>query len=151
MDSCTVFTVYLQSMFPGQLVKRTLKPQISEQSSAWVLHQTSLNGLYGTAEPLTDANTVWAVTDRLNRPEPDRPTPDRIGAPRPGEGEEEERKRSTLTFPQPVLEVGVTPSLLVEVDAVTDEQSAAHPRGQRAGPAAHHVSRDPVGSRRVSG
>ena len=39
------------------------------------------------------------------------------------------KKRSTLTFSQPVLEVGVTASFLVEIDAVTDEQGAAHPRG----------------------
>lgn len=61
------------------------------------------------------------------------------------------RRRSTLTFPQLVLEVRVTPSFPVEVDAVTDEQSPAHPRGDRAGLTAHHNCRDPVGSRRIWG
>lgn len=46
---------------------------------------------------------------------------------------------------QPVLEVGVTPSLFVEIDAVTDEQSAANPGRQSTGPPAHHISRFPVG------
>lgn len=50
------------------------------------------------------------------------------------------KKRSTLTFPQPVLEAGVTPPFPVEIDAVTDENGPAHPRGYRARLAAHHLS-----------
>lgn len=46
--------------------------------------------------------------------------------------------RSTLTFPQPVLEVGVTPPFSIKIDAITDEQSPANARSYRARPAAHH-------------
>lgn len=84
------------------------------------------------------ANTVTAVTSGLNRAEPSRITADRRMM-------KVRKKRSTLTFSQPVLEVRVTPSFPVEIDAVTDEQSPAHPRGYRAGLTAHHNSRDPVG------
>lgn len=48
--------------------------------------------------------------------------------------------RSTLTFSQPVLEVGVTPPFPVEINAVTDEQGAADPGGYRARSSAHHNS-----------
>lgn len=58
-------------------------------------------------------------------------------------------RRSTLTFPQLVLEVRVTPSLPVEVDAVADEQSPAHPRSDRAGLPAHHNCRESVDWRRI--
>lgn len=55
------------------------------------------------------------------------------------------KKRSTLTFSQSVLEVRVTPSFPVEINAVTDEQSPAHARSYRARLTAHHDSLDPVG------
>lgn len=42
------------------------------------------------------------------------------------------KKRSTLTFPQLVLEVRVAPSFPVKIDAVTDEQGPADARGDRA-------------------
>lgn len=48
------------------------------------------------------------------------------------------RKRSTLTFPQLVLEVRVAPTFPVEIDAVTQEQGAAHARGDGSAPPAHH-------------
>lgn len=60
-----------------------------------------------------------------------------------------ERRRSTLTFPQLVLEVRVTPSLPVEVDAVADKQSPTQPRRDRAGLPAHHDCREPVDWRRI--
>lgn len=43
-----------------------------------------------------------------------------------------------LTFSQSVLEVGVTPSLAVEVNAVPDEKGPAHTSGDSAIPA-HHL------------
>lgn len=48
------------------------------------------------------------------------------------------RRPGTLTLPQPVLEIGVAPPLAVEVDAVSDEERPAEPRGDGAGPAHHH-------------
>lgn len=50
--------------------------------------------------------------------------------------------QTTLTFSQPVLEVGVTPSFPVEVDAVADEQSPANTGGYRARFTAHHHFRN---------
>lgn len=48
------------------------------------------------------------------------------------------KRRSTLTFPQLVLEVRVTPTFPVKIDAVTNEQGAAHARGDRTALSAHH-------------
>lgn len=48
------------------------------------------------------------------------------------------KPRSTLTFPQLVLEVRVTPSFPVKIETVTDEQGPAHARGDRAALPAHH-------------
>lgn len=43
-----------------------------------------------------------------------------------------------LTFPELLLEVGVTPSFPVEVDAVAEEQRAAHADCDSARSAIHH-------------
>lgn len=86
----------------------------------------------------------WLFAFRDNRP--NRVEPEDAG------GEEERRWKGggqTLTFPELVLEVRVTPSLPVEVDAVADEQSPAHPRGDRTGLPAHHDGREPVDWRRI--
>lgn len=95
---------------------------------------------------------VTAITSRLsytelnwterNGTERNGTEPDRVQVQVSGMMKERrKRRRSTLTLSQPVLEVGVTPSFPVEIDAVTDEQSPAHPRGQRAGLTTHHDSR----------
>lgn len=83
---------------------------------------------------------------RIRDERPNRVEPEDAGGDGGGGG-----GRSTLTFPQLVLEVRVTPSLSVEIDAVADEQSPAHPRGDRAGLPAHHGCRNPVGWRRIRG
>lgn len=57
---------------------------------------------------------------------------------RQGTGGKGRRRPGTLTLPQPVLEIGVAPPLAVEVDAVSDEERPAEPRGDGAGPAHHH-------------
>lgn len=77
------------------------------------------------------AAAVTASTGRINRAKPSRTEPDRTGPDLVGltKVRKRRKKRSTLTLSQPVLEVGVTPSFPVEIDAVTDEQSPAHPRG----------------------
>ena len=60
-------------------------------------------------------------------------------APR-GEGREAQGTGDPLTFSQPVLEVGVAPSLAVEINAVTDEKGPAHAGGDGAVPAHHRLS-----------
>ena len=60
----------------------------------------------------------------------------------PGWGGEASGPGDPLTFPQPVLEVGVTPSLAVEVNAVPDENSDG------AVPAHHLLSNEEWGRRR---
>lgn len=68
----------------------------------------------------------------------------RAGGPRQGGGvaggrqDAAGRAGDPLTFSQPVLEVGVAPSLAVEVNAVPDEEGPAHAGGDGAIPA-HHL------------
>lgn len=57
-----------------------------------------------------------------------------------GRGREARGVGPTLTFSQPVLEVGVTPSLAVEVNAVPDEEGPAHTGGDGTVPAHHLLS-----------
>lgn len=57
-----------------------------------------------------------------------------------GQGREARGVGPTLTFSQPVLEVGVTPSLAVEVNAVPDEEGPAHTGGDGTVPAHHLLS-----------
>lgn len=49
-----------------------------------------------------------------------------------------EKEILTLTFPQLVLEVRVTPTFPVKIDAVTNKQGAAHARGDCTAFSAHH-------------
>lgn len=55
-----------------------------------------------------------------------------------GGGAHEGKEAVRLTFPQPVLEVGVAPPLAVEIDAVADEKGAADASGDSAALAPHH-------------
>lgn len=93
---------------------------------------------------------LLVTTGTSEKAKPDRTRPDRTGPGLRYQMKAKRRRRSTLTFPQPVLEVGVTPSLPVEVNAVPDEQGPAHSRSYRARLTAHHNCREPLGSRTIS-
>ena len=77
-----------------------------------------------------------------------RPGEEQEGMGTPGWGGEASGPGDPLTFPQPVLEVGVTPSLAVEVNAVPDEKGPAHAGGDGAVPAHHLLSNEEWGRRR---
>lgn len=74
-----------------------------------------------------------------------RPARSRGRGRRGGRGREAQGTGDPLTFSQPVLEVGVTPSLAVEVNAVTDEKGPAHAGGDGAVPAHHLLSTEEPG------
>ena len=74
-----------------------------------------------------------------------RPARSRGRGRRGGRGREAQGTGDPLTFSQPVLEVGVTPSLAVEVNAVTNEKSPTHAGGDGAVPAHHLLSTEEPG------
>lgn len=90
-----------------------------------------------------NSRPAWGTQDGAKTPPkwrgPAGTTGPRSRAPRPPRPRHAApRGLPPLTFSKPVLEVGVTPPLAVEVDAVTDEEGPAHARSYGA-VAAHHL------------